>query len=118
MRSFAKQFLLISTISTTLALAPVSSAAELKAMPEVITSSSNDLFNSQLKDSLLTLSRVQHTPNKACKVVKRNELYELSAILSDKIHVFLAYFDSKPKYQFVEKEEDKNALTMNRPLVK
>lgn len=118
MKSFAKQLFLICSISTSLFLAPGSVAAELKAMSDAPaeTSTSNILLPDQGRYSILPITRVENTHNKACKEVKRNELYELSAILNDKIHVFLSYFDSKPKYQIVESEDDKNAITMNRSI--
>ncbi|GHF83974.1 hypothetical protein [Thalassotalea marina] len=120
MRSFAKQLLLIGSVGISFTVSSVTEAAELKDSPEIFAgmSSSHIVFNNQHQYSLLTLASAETVPDKTCKVVKRNELYELSAILSDKIHVFLAYFDKKPKFQIVEKEEDKNALSMNRPNIK
>lgn len=118
MKSFIKRLILVSSISTSLVLASVTVATELKAMPDtsVGTINSNILLPSQKRYTILPLTRVENAPNKTCKVVKRNELYELSAILNDKIHIFLSYFDSKPKYQIIESKEDKSALSMNRSI--
>lgn len=128
MNSLAKQILIKSTICILLlgagnadsaprvAIEPSDDIAKLQTnyvffAPQTTSqgTKSASLFTSTQHYSALLANNTNNTHLKRCGQ-KKNELYELSAIINDKLHVFLSYFDDAPKYQFADKRENKEAL--------
>ncbi|MDO6427477.1 hypothetical protein Q4489_10650 [Thalassotalea sp. 1_MG-2023] len=79
--------------------------------PQVMSQGTNysSLFTSTQHYSALLTNNTKHSQLARC-AKKKNELYELTTIISDKLHVLLSYFDETPKYQFADKRENKEAL--------
>ncbi|WP_286234823.1 hypothetical protein [Thalassotalea sediminis] len=127
MESLTKQLLIKSSIGLLFLMSGSSNATPenaIQAMDNTLTKNnyafllpnvapqgiqSSTLFSSSQHYSSILAKSSNTVTNRSCGK-KRNELYELSTILSDKLHVFLSYFEDSPAYQFADKREDKESL--------
>jgi len=62
---------------------------------------------------LLPSTPTEKVIHRTCKTQKKNELFELTAILNDKIQLLLNYFEDTPRYKIAEKEHNNNDLALN-----
>jgi len=62
---------------------------------------------------LLPEFKAENIKQKSCTSKKKNDLYELSAMINDKLQTLLAYFDVRKPYHIAEKSNSKDDLSVN-----